>query len=452
MPTPLLKTIVAITLALCASTTRANHVVLITIDGMAADMLDDPQASLPTLRSLAKAGATAKGMRPINPSVTWPNHTTLITGVRADKHSCFFNGLLERPGVGKAVIVQGNHDQAALVAVPTLFDHLHKLGQRTAAINWPCTRGSASVHDNFPDVPDAVKHTTPRLRDQLIADGWLTDDTNASFVKQGIVRRDEIWTAAACRAIRDSKPSLLALHLLTTDGVHHTYGPRTTPGYAALAVADLRVRQVLDALDAAGIREQTTVLVVADHGFAKATKLIYPNVAFRQAGLLTAGLTTVAAARAQAIPEGGTALVYLTDPATIDDDRRKVTEMMKSTEGVADVIAPDRYADLGFPPPAKNSQSPDLVLVPKDGYAFAGVATGADVVADVVMGRHTVGHHGYLNTNPQMNAVFIASGRNVRAGAKLDVIDNVDVAPTIAKFLDLELRDVDGKPITDLLR
>src|SRR5437764_135627 len=64
-----------------------NHVVIITIDGCAAYFLTDPQAPLPTLRKLAADGAVAEGMRVSNPSITWPNHTTLITGVRPAKHS-----------------------------------------------------------------------------------------------------------------------------------------------------------------------------------------------------------------------------------------------------------------------------------------------------------------------------------------------------------------------------
>src|SRR5687768_14082783 len=83
--------------------TAADHVVLITIDGFAAYLLDDPQVSAPTIRQLIAEGTVAEGLRPSNPSVTWPNHTTLITGVRADRHSVLFNGVLHRGAPGKPV-------------------------------------------------------------------------------------------------------------------------------------------------------------------------------------------------------------------------------------------------------------------------------------------------------------------------------------------------------------
>ncbi|MCI0351491.1 MAG: alkaline phosphatase family protein, partial [Acidobacteriales bacterium] len=106
--------------ALAAPTNR--HVILITIDGFAAYLLTDPQAPIPTLRRMAAEGAVAEGMRVSNPAITWPNHTTLVTGVHPEKHSVLFNGVLVRQGPGLPVRVDGKRDKANLVAVPTVYD------------------------------------------------------------------------------------------------------------------------------------------------------------------------------------------------------------------------------------------------------------------------------------------------------------------------------------------
>jgi len=77
-----------------------RHVVVVCIDGFAAYLLDDPKAPVPTLRKLAKEGAVAEsGMKVSNPSITWPNHTTLVSGVEPEKHGVLANGVLfaERP-------------------------------------------------------------------------------------------------------------------------------------------------------------------------------------------------------------------------------------------------------------------------------------------------------------------------------------------------------------------
>src|SRR5207249_5568101 len=97
--------------------------------------------------------------------------------------------------------------------------------------------------------------------------------------------RDQIWTAAAAHVIQTRRPNLLLFHLLVTDTLQHRYGPQSPAAYAALALADANVAQLLRAVQAAGITGQTTVIVASDHGFARPTKLINPNVIFRKAGL-----------------------------------------------------------------------------------------------------------------------------------------------------------------------
>ena len=119
--------------------------VLITIDGFPAEMFSNPKTHIPRIRQLAAQGVAAAGMRVSTPSVTWPNHTTLVTGVHPAKHSVFYNGVLTRRGADVPVSVDPRRDKTELVAVPTVYDLLHDAGLRTAAINWPCTRGGGNA-------------------------------------------------------------------------------------------------------------------------------------------------------------------------------------------------------------------------------------------------------------------------------------------------------------------
>jgi predicted AlkP superfamily pyrophosphatase or phosphodiesterase len=429
-----------------------HHVILITMDGFPAYLLTNEQAPIPTLRKLAKEGAVAEGMKVSNPSVTWPNHTTLITGVHPDRHSVLFNGVLMRPGPGLPVKVDPQRDKTDLVAVPTLFDILHKAGYRTAGINWPCTRNSKALDDDFPDVPQQITHTTPRLREELIAQGILKDDTDRSFTGQSAASKDQIWTAAAVHVIEKRRPNFMTFHMLVTDSTHHKYGPLSPAGYNAVALVDGQLREVLRALDAAGIRDKTTIFVVADHGFEKALKILNPNVLLRKAGLLEAtSVGQVVRARAQIISEGGTALVYLTNPETKKEDAAKVRELLREQEGIAEIIEPTRFAELGYPDPEKNPQMAQMVLAAKPGYAFNNTAIGDDYITEVTLEQGSQGHHGYLASNPKMNAVFVAAGRGIKKGARLGVIENIHVAPTIAQLLGVELPDARGKVIKEIL-
>jgi predicted AlkP superfamily pyrophosphatase or phosphodiesterase len=378
-----------------------NHVVLITIDGLAAYYLCDSQAPLPTLRKLVAEGAAAEGLRVSNPSTTWPNHTSLVTGVHPEKHSVLFNGVLVRGGNGQSVRIEGDRDKSDLVAVPTLYDRLHRAGYRTAAINWPCTRGAATLDDNFPDAPDPISQTTPRLRAELIRVGILDDAEDASFLKKSAAAADQAWSAAALHILHTRPPSLLLLHLLVTDVIQHRYGPQSPAADTALALADARVADVVRALDTAGIREQTTLFVVSDHGFARPFKLINPNVILRKAGLLRPGPRR----RAQSVSEGGTAFVYLTEPTTRNGDRAEVIALLRGIEGIAAILEPAQYAALGLPDPARNPQMGDLLLVAKEGYAFSDEFIEDDAITPLPI---SLGSHGYLSTDPHMNGVFVA--------------------------------------------
>jgi predicted AlkP superfamily pyrophosphatase or phosphodiesterase len=426
----------------------AKHVVLITVDGLPAYLLDDPSAVLPNIRSVADRGAKAEGMTVSNPSVTWPNHTTLVTGVRPAKHGVLFNGVLDRPGPGLPVKVDPRRDKLDLVQVPTVYDILHQAGGTAAEINWPCTRGAKTLAASFPDVPDALEHSTPELIAELERDGILTAELKKSWGSLSGVARDRVWTLAARHVIKTRKPNLLLVHLLNVDGTHHKYGPKSSPGYSAVAFADACVGEIFDALDEAGIARDTAVIVTSDHGFASIPKSLRPNVLLRQAGLLTVEGKQVTTARAQAIPEGGTALVYLTVPDSAAEDRKRVLDLFRGKEGIEQILAPEDYARYGLPTPAESRQAPDLILAAAEGYGFSADATGEEFV---VPGEGTPGTHGFLSTNPKMNATFVAAGAGIRKDAKPGVIDNVDVAPTIARLLGIDLPDTDGKPLDEIL-
>lgn len=420
-----------------------RHVVVITVDGLPSYLLDDPRASLPVIRNLRDHGASARdGMHVSNPSVTWPNHTTLMTGVHPEKHGVLYNGVPERQGPGKPVTVTPARTQQDLVHVPLLFDVLKDAGLTSAAINWPCTRGSTSIGDNFPDVPDQLQYTTPRLKDELTKSGHL------QRFGDGPVARDEIWTEAACQVIRKRKPNLVVLHLLNLDSTHHRYGPRSHPGYTASALTDALIGRVLDAIDDAGIEDQTTVFVVADHGFAQVKKSLRPNAVLRREGLLEAQGNRITSARVQVVPEGGIGMVYLTDPKTAEKDRETVKRLFQDAEGVAAVLGPEDYPRYHLPSPKDHPGMADMVLAAKDGYGVSGAVSGDDFV---VPNDPPTGSHGYLSTEPKMNAVFVASGAGVKAGARLETVENVDVAPTVAHLLGVPLKQASGRVLNEIL-
>lgn len=420
-------------------------VLLISLDGFPAEAFEDPKLPVPTLRRLAREGVAAQGMRVSNPAVTWPNHTTLVTGVPPAKHGVLFNGLLVREGPRAPVQIEPWRDKAELVKATTVYDVAHEAGLTTAQVDWIPTLNAPTITWAFPEIPDPQG----AVEQEMVADDLITEDDLASFFQSSPAWRDEYWTKAAVHLIEEHQPNLLLFHLLNLDAINHRYGPDTWAGHTAFAYADACVRQVIDALRNADLLDRATVLIVSDHGFKVTTKSVRPNAVLRQEGLLREGEEGLDV-DAYVVPEGGTAMAFVTDRTRRASMVPQLKELFQATEGIARVLEPSDYAGLGLPSPEKNDQMGDLVLVAEEGYAFSGAHEGNPVV-DVPDGGAYPGHHGYLADDPDMDALFIAWGFGIKPGAQLGQIDNVDVAPTVAALLGLTMGEVAGRPLTEIL-
>jgi len=438
---------ISVTLLVTAQSRRAsdtsNHVVIITLDGFAGWALDDPHLPVPTLRRLAARGAVARGMRPVNPTVTWPNHTSIVTGVTPAKHGVLFNGLLIRePGVPPRI--EPWRDKKEMVRVQTLYDVAHERGLTTAQVDWVAIHNAPTITWAFRERPDATD-AVPR---EMVKAGLLSQADLETFASQNILFRDHVWTNAAVHILRRHRPDLLLFHLLTLDSTQHRYGPRTPAAMTTMAHLDTEVATIVKTLEETGLAPRTTIFVLSDHGFKAVRRQILPNAAFMKAGLLKTTDGKVSQAEAYSVPEGGSALVYVTVPDPAGEVLRRVKQTLSGIEGIDRIVEPADYAALGLPLPAANPQMGALFLTAKDGYAFS-AATGEQVVIDAPEG--SLGAHGYVSTDPDLRSLFIASGRGIKPGVKLDTIDNLDIAPTAARLLGVELKGVEGRVLHEIL-
>lgn len=404
---------------------QRGKVVVISLDGFPANALEDSKNPVPTLRKLIASG-TGGPMLGVNPTITWPNHTTMVTGVPADVHGLLLNGAIVHTGTWPPVKVDATVDKVNLVKSPTVYDVAHQAGLTTAEVDWVAIKNAPTINWSFPEMalPDG------KLEKEMIAKGAITLADVTDFSKSNIIFRDQIWTQAASYIIREHKPDLMLFHLLTLDSTQHTYGPGSLAARDAMGFLDACVAQIVAAVHDAGLASQTTIMVVSDHGFKAFTKQIRATNALEAAGLDK---------KVYVLPEGGSGYVYIEDPSVT----AKAREVLAGIEGVDHVYTPDEYAALGLPRPERDPQFGQLWATAKAGYSFAGT-TGSPVTAEVAQ---TGGSHAYLASDPDLHPIFIASGRGVRKGVNLGLVSNLDVAPTIAKLLGVSLPTAKGKAL-----
>lgn len=450
-------------LALCASSFSskaagpAEHVILVSIDGWAHHYYDDPKCHMPTVKKLAADGVRAKRMETSFPTVTWTNHTTLVTGVQPGKHGVLANEYFDRKELKKIPLIPDpifNKDE--IVKTPTIYDVVKQAGMTTAAVIWPASRGAKTLDWTVPDVFEQElfeKYGTPQLLEEARALG-IPYEKQMEWCKMGNpgkALRDYMYSQLAQHIIRTKKPNFLALHLVSLDSFEHAHGRQVPEAYWAANDSDNRVADLIRATEEAGIRDKTTFVITTDHGFITYTKSINPNVLLRKDGFVKAvlGKTLAKDSPVFAMAEGGACFVYVLDTANRDTILAQITPKLAALEGVETVIERKDFASkLGHVLSEQDPREPDLCLSAKDGYTFS------DSLADTKEINPTdspKGAHGYLQTHPNMYGCFVISGAGVKKGGVIDEMKNLDVAPTIGKLLGVSIPGVDGRVLDEAM-
>src|SRR4051812_12693677 len=177
--TVLVVALLMVTTALAApepnSLAPGRIVVMVSVDGLAGYYIDDPKAEMPNIRALAAEGARAASMKAVVPTVTWPNHASLVTGVQPAKHGVIGNNYFDRATSKPVQLISDPVlDKDQIIHVPTIYDLAKAQGFITAAVRWPGTRNAKTIDFCVPElivVDELKKLTTPAVIELCEKDG-----------------------------------------------------------------------------------------------------------------------------------------------------------------------------------------------------------------------------------------------------------------------------------------
>ena len=361
--------------------------ILVSIDGFRPDYLD--RGVTPTLSRLAAEGARAL-MRPSFPSKTFPNHYTIVTGLRPDHHGIINNTMEEpeRPGV---TFTLSNREVTSdpiwwRDGVP-IWVTAERQGVRTATMFWPGS--DFELHGGRPSDWRPFDMAVP---------SEARVDTLLSWFDAG-----------------REHPRFATLYFDIVDTAGHTYGPHAPETNAAVAQADAAVARLLEGLAVRGV--EANLVILADHGMAEVSDdriidldaLAPPAIAYVVWDGPFAGV--------RALPGQEAAL----DAALVG--RREHDECWRRGELPARL----QYG--------AHARSPNVICLADIGWRYRSARF-----------QHWpgLGDHGFDNEAPDMAALFLANGPAFRAGVSLSPFDNVSVYPLMAQLIGVTPERNDG--------
>ena len=426
----------------------AGHVIMVSIDGLAAYHLRNKDLALPNIRALIDEGAWAESSETVFPSVTHPAHTTIITGVPPRVHGVLSNNMKNRR-TGES-FHPTNKPRSESIAVPTLFDAARKRNLITASFFWPETKADASIDYNLPETLDSgnnadIRGAEPKFLEMLRAAG-IPIDMYYAWYRTKVFKgsADAVLAQAAVHVIRTYKPRLLAIHLLASDDMQHSYGPDHYLALAALTNADHCVGLLREAVKEAGIAGQTTFFIVADHGFHTVRQEVNVYPLFKEAGL---------AERVRLHPGGWSLSVETSEkfnPARDSSALEKVFAQVKALPGVARIVRPGEFHALGQPEYEESPyiQGQYMIIADIDTHLVSNPAGNS---TQRVLKKTPYHGHGYLPDHPRMHPALVLSGHRIKRAVRLGHTSNYDIAPTISYLLDLGMTGLTGRVLKEAL-
>ena len=416
-----------------AQSPASGHVILVTIDGLRGDYIaatDPYHLKIPTLRALMREGSVSDRTISVFPTLTGTAHTTLVTGVPAARHGILGNNRFD-PSVWtwgrENYDVQPPYRDFSSVKAQTLWAATRTNGRTSAAINWPQTAGGPI--DFITDI--AVGRSVDTILGPVTAaDGRMADHYKALVAAQTLLAH---------------KPAFMAVHFSQTDAVQHALGPGTPEALVALEETDANLAIVVGAIARGGLAADVTTIVTGDHGFLPLHTELAINLPLVEAGLIKEGANGHPEWQAIVSPNRGLGSLYVRDGVNrgilVTRAREALTTYERRFPGRFRIVERDELDRWGADAEAALGIEP-----------FPGYVLDARLTVPFAQAHSRAAGHGYSPAVAGMETGLIMAGAGIRRGVRLPETRTLDVAPTIATLLGLELPHAEGQPIAGAMK
>lgn len=387
---PLAMALLTMPTLLLAQPRKASHVILITIDGMRGEMITNPTIATENLKQMKADGLYVDWIKGVTPAGTYPSHTTIVTGKLPAEHHIYYNA----PFMGNAPRTI-SYWYADSIKAETLWQTVSDKGGTVASLFWPVSTGSRHVKYNVPEYW-SIKPGTDQMAFlrrncspvglldtlELHATGRLDDENFTA----GSINRDAREAYMANYIINHYHPTLLTIHLITTDYAQHQTGLSSPRTRRTIESADAAVGIILDNLRDHSMLDSTLVIVTGDHGFVDVDRQVAPNTLLVKAGLL--GKEYGSEWKACFHGAGAMGFLYLkkaNDTKTLKRVEKLLADLPDSVRSQFRVIRREELNTLGCDPKVA------LAIEPVAGVDISNSRDG-----DIIQPRHG-GTHGYSN-------------------------------------------------------
>ncbi len=404
---------------------QVKHVVVITVDGFRPDFYRDTAWHAWNIRALMKDGTHALGQNSVFPSMTYPSHTTIVTGVQPSVHGVYYNSMFEPAGpTGK---IYWNDSS---IKVPTLWKAVQDKGLKASALFWPVS-ADAPVSYNIPDIGSMGE----AVREQYSRPAGFINTVKAE-VFNGAAKieygRDVNVAKIAAYVIKKDQPNFMTVHFFSVDHAEHMDGREGDDVKEAIAGADSAVGIVVDALKAAGIWKNTVIIVTGDHGFVTVKTSVSPNVWLANAGLMNDNKDDW---KAQFFSVGGSSWLYLkdkNDTATLNKVKSLLAALPEDQKKFFRIIDRKKLDEIGANPEVAFALSGENNASLNGAYKGEAIKPGKG------------GSHGYFPDFFEIRTGFVAYGPGITKGGVIKEMNERDIAPTVAKLLGINFPSAKG--------